>query len=156
MDRVGTRAQRIGIIGGDGGYLRPLVEALEREGYAVLTYEPGEEAAGRVAADQPDVLVLDLAVAPVVASLRELLRREAQGQAPATIAVVRQDQVDQHDYTLGLTDFVVWPTTPAGLALRVKQALWRRANINSDNLLKFSDLIIDLANYKVYVAGRPV
>ncbi|MFQ5879221.1 MAG: winged helix-turn-helix domain-containing protein [Dehalococcoidia bacterium] len=154
MRREGPLARRIAIIGSDSDALRPLAEVLEREGYTVALREPGEEATSSLAVDLPDVLLVEMAALPAMSKLKELLGREAQ--VPAAVAIVQPDQMESYDYTLGLADFVVWPTTPAEVVMRVKQALWRRANISSDSLLKFGDLLIDLANYKVYVAERPV
>ena len=42
------------------------------------------------------------------------------------------------------------------MVARVKRAIWLRSGVEGDNVLRAGDLHIDLANYKVFVGGRPV
>lgn len=148
--------QRIALVGTNIEEMRFLSEALTREGYIILNYEPTEEAIGALLGEAPELLLLEMASLQAIGNLSDLTRSEEKGKAPAVMALLRPDQIAEYDYTLGLADFLVWPTTLAELTTRVKQALWRRTFIDSDNLLKFGDLILDLANYKVYVAGHQV
>ncbi len=147
--------QRIAIVGSSDELLL-LSEALSREDYSVANYEPTEETVAQLVSESPDLLLIENAALQAIGSLSDVLRKEDKGQAPAVVALLRPDQMETYDYTTGLADFIVWPITLAEFTLRVKQALWRRSFIDSDNLLKFGDLILDLANYKVFVSGQPV
>ena len=42
------------------------------------------------------------------------------------------------------------------VAARVRRAIWLKSGVESDNTLSAGDLRLDLANYKVYVSGRPI
>jgi two-component system, OmpR family, alkaline phosphatase synthesis response regulator PhoP len=62
----------------------------------------------------------------------------------------------QFDLALPVEDVVLSPPDAQELALRLRRALWRRTRVDAENVLRAGDLMIDLANYKVFVAGRQV
>jgi two-component system alkaline phosphatase synthesis response regulator PhoP len=53
-------------------------------------------------------------------------------------------------------DFFVWPCRPLEVQVRVRQALWRRSGLDPAHVIRANGLVIDTANYKVYLDGRPV
>jgi DNA-binding response OmpR family regulator len=65
-------------------------------------------------------------------------------------------QLSTLDATLPVDDFVLLPSPPEELTLRLRRALWRRTGIDTANTLRAGDLLIDLANYKVFVEGQAV
>jgi len=42
------------------------------------------------------------------------------------------------------------------LALRLRRAVWRKTGLDSANVLSCGDLLLDMANYKVFVSEQPV
>jgi len=138
------------IIGGES--LRPHAEALQAEGYSVCLQPPG-------AAEPPDagfdVIVLDLTVLGEDAAKRFL--EGSQGQdSPAVIAVIDSEQLTDFDPARNLDDLLLAGAAPDELSARVRQVLWKRSRLDTKNILKCGGLVMDLANYTVHVAGRPV
>jgi two-component system, OmpR family, alkaline phosphatase synthesis response regulator PhoP len=53
-------------------------------------------------------------------------------------------------------DFIVLPAAAAEINLRIRRAVWRKTGIDTANTLRSGDLLLDLANYKVFAGEQPV
>ena len=135
--------------------LRPLAEALEGAGFEV-SHAAHDGILDRMRTDVPAVLLFNMLARRDAAGVRSILRSEQLPHGVAAIAVVRGDQLAAFDFSAGFDDFVVHPAPGEELAARVRKAVWLKSGVESDNTLQAGDLRMDLANYKVYVAGRPV
>ena len=133
-----------------------LAEGLEREGFTVTLHMPGKESPAPMPG-QADAIIVDLTGDWTDEMLRHLLREvQEQGSEVAALVLLRPDQLARYDFTWAVDDFITVPASPQELSLRIRQALWRRSSIDTQNLLKCGELAIDLANYKVFISGRPV
>ena len=56
----------------------------------------------------------------------------------------------------GVDDFVAQPWEATEVATRMKQALWRLNKIDSKELIKCGDLVIDLGKCEVFLSGKSV
>lgn len=133
-----------------------LAAALEGAGYPVGFATLGDvlEDAGNEAVS---VMLINMLGRPSDApAVRNLLRSSHVPQGVATIAIVALEQLGLLDLGAGFDDFVVFPPPGEELVARVRRAIWVKSGVESDNTLQADDLHIDLENYKVYVAGRPV
>ncbi len=142
---------RILILGDDT--LTPYLHALQAEGHDVALAPPGASAAADAACD---LAVLDLPSLGEDAAAHRFIAAAQRGEAPAVIALLSPDQLAAFDPTQGFEDFLPSGATAAELCARVRQTLWKRQRVDSKHLLKVGSLVMDLANYTVHVAGRPV
>jgi DNA-binding response OmpR family regulator len=102
---------------------------------------------------------IDVLVVEASANLEEtkhLIESSARPSKAPLLLVMRQDQMMGLDATWPVDDFVVLPVSSDELALRVRRALWRKTGVDSANVLRKDDLLLDLANYKVFVSEQPV
>src|SRR5262249_13035625 len=60
------------------------------------------------------------------------------------------------DPAWGIDDFIVLPAISEELTLRLRRAIWRKTGLDAANILRAGDLMLDLANYKVFVDEQPV
>ncbi|MBI5287484.1 MAG: response regulator transcription factor [Chloroflexi bacterium] len=104
----------------------------------------------------PAAMVFCLLGRPDAPAIRNLLRSPEMPAGVASLAVLRSDQLGNFDFTAGFDDFVIHPALTEEVVARVKRAIWLRSGVEGDNVLRAGDLQIDLANYKVFVGGRPV
>jgi len=148
--------RRIVVIGRDEELLSPLAQRLEEEGFEVTLCSPTSEALDPVQGDPPDVILLDLSSAGEDSEVKAAIREAQKGDRPAILGLVVLEELSQLDLTLGLDDFIVRSASPTEITARVRQALWKKTGVDAKNILKCGDLVMDLANYTVYVAGRPV
>ncbi len=133
--------------------LYPFVRRLEQDGFDVVLQPPGATA---TASGNPDLILINLAAAGEDAAVKQLLQGTPKEDGPAIIALLTPDQLPSLDSTLGLDDFLLASADPAELSARVRQALWKRSGLDTANTIRCGDLVMDLANYTVQIAGRPV
>jgi DNA-binding response OmpR family regulator len=87
---------------------------------------------------------------------KRLLESPARPTRAPLVLLMRQEQMLAMDATWPADDFAVLPVSTEELALRLRRAVWRKTGIDSANVLRTEDLVLDLANYKVFVAEQPV
>jgi DNA-binding response OmpR family regulator len=112
--------------------------------------------AGEEALAQPGIEAILLEAATNIDETKRLLESPVRpGRAPLLL-LLRADQLLTLDATLPVDDFVLMPSPPEELTLRLRRALWRRTGIDTAITLRAGELLVDLANYKVFVDGQPV
>jgi DNA-binding response OmpR family regulator len=139
------------LIGGES--LNPYARALAEDGFAVSVRHPGDD--GEPPGDQ-DAIVLELHSVAEDAVAKRVLEAAQAGDAPPLIGVFPRDGLGAFDPALELDDFVLAGASSEEVSARVRQAVWKRHRVDTKNVLKCGDLVMDLANYTVHVGGRPV
>jgi len=143
--------------------IREVIEYnLVREGFDVLAAVDGEQALGLIAAEDVDLVVLDLML-PEIDGL-EVCRRVRADRATASIPIVMVTaKGEEADIVLGLElgadDYVTKPFSPRELVARVKAVLRRggpRAEYASADRIETAGLLIDAERYEVLVDRKPV
>jgi len=131
---------------------------LEREGYDVRVAEDGHGALAALAADTPDLIVLDLML-PGVDGLDVCRQVRAEGATPIIMLTAKGHETDRIvGLELGADDYVVKPFSPRELVARVRSVLRRSASGEGQRPapLRAGDVVVDPATREVTVAGRPV
>ncbi len=105
-----------------------LKEFLQREGFSVDTAYDGEEGVQRVAAQDYDLVILDVMM-PGVNGIEALGRIRLQSQIPVLMLTARGDDVDRIiGLELGADDYVPKPCLPRELVARIRAILRRSRN----------------------------
>jgi DNA-binding response OmpR family regulator len=104
--------------------------------------------------DAVDAYIIEAAAQ--VELTRRLIESPGRSSKAALILILRHDQLASVDVAWPIDDFLTLPVAPAELSLRLRRAIWHKTGIDSDNSLSYGDLVLDLANYKVFVAEQPV
>ena len=110
-----------------------------------------EEALGRQGID---AVILESANNPE--ETRRLLESPARASRVPILLLLRVEQMANVDAAWPVDDFIVMPAAPQELSLRLRRAVWRKTGIDDLSALRSGDLLVDLANYKVFVAETPV
>jgi DNA-binding response OmpR family regulator len=139
------------LIGGET--LNPHAKALADDGFVVSARVPGDESEPP---GELDAVILELAPVAEDAVARRFLEAAQAGDAPPVIGVLPAGRLDAFDPALELDDFVLSSAPPEELCARVRQAVWKRHRVDTKNVLRCGDLVMDLANYTVHVGGRHV
>jgi DNA-binding response OmpR family regulator len=132
-----------------------LAEELERADFRVRTCLPEEAAECITSGERVDALLVNL-MGGADEVFRELSRTEWVSPRPATLAILRPEQVEELAVDLPADDFAVFPVPADELVARIHRATRRRAGADDPQVLCFGDLAIDQAGYRVFVANRPV
>jgi two-component system alkaline phosphatase synthesis response regulator PhoP len=133
--------------------LGPYARALEADGFEVTQRNPGAAVEAGAAAD---AVVVDMTTIGEDPQVRHFVEGSEDGETPPTVAILTREQLDRLDPANAPDDFVLAGASAEELCARVRQALYRRHGVDARNVLTFGDLVMDLANYTVHIAGRPV
>jgi two-component system, OmpR family, response regulator MprA len=150
MDRV-----RVLVVDDDAAVRQSLSTALGRDGYEVLAAEGGGAALAQMAATSVDAIVLDVAMREPN-GLEVCRRLRSRGDRTPILMLTARDLVDDRVAGLdaGADDYLVKPFALAELRARLRALL--RRNAASAELLRYADLVLDLAAARVTRGGREV
>ena len=165
----------VAIVEDDAAIAEGLALNLKLLGYRTETIGDGETAVTRIEEIRPDLVLLDITL-PIQSGLWVLGQlRGRQNQVPIIVLSARQDEFDKvAALGLGADDYITKPFALAELLARVAAVL-RRARLSDpargpnngsnpegpsgaqpDKILRFGDVLVDLAERTVSRAGCPV
>ncbi|WP_042389408.1 response regulator transcription factor [Streptacidiphilus melanogenes] len=141
-----------------------LESSLAFEGYEVLTASDGLEALDAVAAEQPDLVLLDIMM-PRMDGLTAVRRLRGRGDTVPVLMLTARDAVGDRvtGLDVGADDYLAKPFELDELLARVR-ALLRRSAIASasgpspdaDEVMTFEDLVMNTTTREVTRAGKHV
>ncbi|MBQ0825466.1 response regulator [Streptomyces tagetis] len=129
---------------------------LEADGLQIIEAADGPSALRTLAANQPDLVILDVML-PGLDGFEVLRRIRRTSQIPVIMLTARAEEVDRLiGFTGGSDDYVTKPFSPRELALRVR-AILRRTDQGddapADPVLRFDGLTLDPDARTVHVDG---
>jgi len=137
-----------------------LTYPLERDGYRVVQARDGEEALERFAAENVDLVVLDVML-PKLDGLEVCKRLRGESTVPIIMLTARGDELDKVlGLELGADDYITKPFSIREFRSRVR-ALLRRAMAphlarEREDLIERDELRIDIPRRTVEARGKPV
>ncbi len=137
-----------------------LAEALEAEGFRVITAADGREALEEFRAEHPDLVLLDLML-PELSGIEVCRIIRAESGVPIVMLTARDSELDKVvGLELGADDYVTKPFSLRELTARVR-ALFRRAERATaadaaPPLIDLGRVQADLAGHRLLRDGAPV
>lgn len=149
--------QHILILGQDQVYQSTLASLLRGEGFSLSSAHTFEEALDQFYSKRIDLLIVDLESWKEngIAVYRQV-REELGGKDLSSIIIASLDVMKEIKFSLSFDDFVVKNDDPAEVLLRIRQLLWRRSTLDTENIINIEELVIDLNNYDVVNRGKKV
>jgi DNA-binding response OmpR family regulator len=135
---------------------RGLGSGLVQNGFACSIASSGEMAVEQVTEQAPDLVLIAMDSSPATLGIRDLTQRIKQEKRLPVIALLSKAALGNLDSIVGIDDFVLEPWEVTEVAVRAKRVLWRTHNIDSRELIKCGDLVIDLGKCEVSLDGRLV
>jgi DNA-binding response OmpR family regulator len=127
---------------------------LRRAGFEVITAHDGHIAFERWQLEVPDLVILDIKL-PGIDGITLCKRIRAQRNTPVIILSVQgtdEDVVNGLD--IGADDYIAKPFSPTQLVARIRAVLRRSGLTISPGLLRFEDLVFDVARHEVQHAAN--
>jgi two-component system, OmpR family, response regulator len=149
------------LIADDDPHIRELLAfALEKAGLEPLEAEDGEDTLAKVAANRPDLIILDINM-PKMDGLEVCRRLRAEGDLPILFLSSRDDEIDRVlGIELGADDYVVKPFSPREVVARVMAILRRSSSRATSDLpseaMARGKLRLDLDGWQASWDGREI
>lgn len=147
------------LVADDEENIRTLVGSyLQAEGYDVAMVENGEAAVESVRGQEPDLVVLDIAM-PGIDGIEALREIRTFSDVYVIMLTARSEETDKLiGLSVGADDYMTKPFSPRELVARVKAVLRRNRpqRLTLDEVQDFAGLRIDMARRDVMVDGEPV
>jgi DNA-binding response OmpR family regulator len=148
---------KVFIVAEEGAEIRELDSGLNRMGFVCSVANNSSNFSEELMKQACDVLFVDMDGSPAsvqtqstLAQLREIRRKR---HLPV-IALVSCEGIDCIGSNLEIDDFVVKPWDLTELVTRTMRIINWTDNVESENLIKCGDLVIDIAKCEVSVGGK--
>ena len=125
------------LVDDDTAFRQVMASELTRLGYQIEAVGTGEEAVRRVAASEPDVILLDMRL-PGMSGLDVLKYIQTSAPATAVVMLTGHGSIDTaiESIRIGAFDYVVKPCSLDELNIRIQRAVERRSLQQRANLLE--------------------
>ena len=140
----------------DPQLVRALRITLAAHGYDVVTAPDGAAAVTLAAQEHPDIVVLDLGM-PRLDGVRVIQALRGWSEAPILVVSGRTGSADKVEaLDAGADDYVTKPFQIDELLARLRALSRRTAAASAQPIVRFGDVVVDLAARAVTRAGSPV
>ena len=144
------------IIAKDAREIRELHSGLTRMGFACSIANDSSNFSEELISQACDVLFVDMDGSPASAQTESMMEQLSELRAtkhiPA-IALISGEGLGRLDSNLEIDDFVVEPWNLAEVVTRAKRVIKQTNNVQNRDLIKCSDLVIDIAKCEVSING---
>ncbi|MEA2452381.1 MAG: two-component system, OmpR family, operon response regulator KdpE [Actinomycetota bacterium] len=147
---------RVLVVDDDPQMQRAVTNALRARGYSVFTAGDGETALEMLAAEQLDLVLLDLGL-PNLDGREVIERLRAWSEIPVIVLSVRDGQ-DEKAAALdaGADDYITKPFGAKELLARMRAVLRRASPDQPEPILRFGELEIDIPRQLVKLDGNAI
>jgi DNA-binding response OmpR family regulator len=135
-----------------------LAEALDADGFRVVTAADGREALLRFREHRPDLIVLDLML-PELSGVEVCRIVRQESGVPILMLTAKSSEIDKVlGLELGADDYVTKPFSLRELSARIRALLRRieQPSVDGPAAVALGDLTVDLAGHRLLRDGVPV
>ena len=143
---------RIFIIANESEQARKLSTDLAQRGFDCLVIPYNHGAIEQIAGQSLGVMLLDADEAPIGSEAWELAQSIRQERQIPLIAFISREKLNGLDSSVD--DFVVKPWEANEVTARIKRILRQKESIDSEDIIKCGDLVIDLDKYEVSLGNK--
>ena len=156
-----TTVQRILVVDDDREIVRLIRSYLEQAGYQVLTANDGNTALHMMRREMPNLVILDLMLPDRDGwDVTRMVRTDPTlKHLPIIMLTARVEDTDKIiGLELGADDYVTKPFNPREVVARVRTVLRRTMGegTTKQQVLQSGDLVVDVSQHQVTLAGVPV
>ena len=131
---------------------------LEKEGYSTVIANDGEEAVEAFKNNSPDIILLDVML-PKLDGWQVCREIRKTSQVPIIMLTAKGETFDKvFGLELGADDYITKPFESKEVVARIKAVMRRGVKTpeNTDKVVKYDKLVINLTNYELWVDGKQI
>jgi two-component system alkaline phosphatase synthesis response regulator PhoP len=149
--------QHILILSQDEEYRNTLISLLKDAGYTVYPSDTIKDTVDQFYSKKLDLIIVDVESwkEEGIKTYRDL-RHELGTKDFSSIIIAPMDMMEHVEFSLAFDDFIIKDGNLNEVPLRIRQLLWRQSSLDTENIIKINDLILDLNSYEVAVKGKRV
>jgi two-component system alkaline phosphatase synthesis response regulator PhoP len=145
---------RIFIIANESEQARKLRADLAQRGFDCLIVPHNDGAIEQIAGQSAGVMLLDADEATSGSETWEQAQSIRQDMNIPLIALMSSEKLNGLDSSVD--DFVVKPYEAKEVTVRINRILRQKGDIDSEDIIRCGDLVIDLAKYEASLNGKPI
>jgi two-component system, OmpR family, alkaline phosphatase synthesis response regulator PhoP len=147
---------RVFIIANEREQARQLRAELAQRGLDCLIVPHNDGSAEKILGQHPGVMLLDADEAKFGSEAWELAQRMRQEMNIPLIALIPREKLNGFDFSIGIDDFVVKPWEASEVTARIKRILRQKVGLESEDIIRCGDLVIDSVKCEVSLCGKPI
>jgi DNA-binding response OmpR family regulator len=144
------------IIANESEQAKKLRSELAQRGLDCLIVPHNAGSAEKILGQHPGVMLLDADEAKFGSEAWELAQRMRQEMNISLIALIPREKLNGFDFSIGIDDFVVKPWEASEVTARIKRILRQKVGLESEDIIRCGDLVIDSVKCEVSLCGRPI
>jgi DNA-binding response OmpR family regulator len=143
---------KVFIISNESEQARKLRAELAQRDFDCLIVPYNDDAIEQIGGQSLGVMLLDADEAPTGSEAWELAQSIRQERQIPLIAFISREKLNGLDSSID--DFVVKPWEANEVTARIRRILRQKESIDSEDIIKCGDLVIDLAKYEVSLGNK--
>jgi two-component system alkaline phosphatase synthesis response regulator PhoP len=147
---------RVFIIANENEQARKLRSELAQRGLDCLIVSGKDGAIEQIAGQSPGLLLLDANETTIGSEIWELAQRIRQERQIPIIALMPREKLNGLDSSIVIDDFVVKPWEATEVTARIKRSLKQKGGVESEDVIRCGDLVIDSTKCEVSLNGKPI
>lgn len=149
--------QHILILSQDKEYRETLIPLLKDSGYLTYSADSVDDTVDQFYSRKLDLIIVDAASWKEEGiKIYKNLKQELGIKDFLSIVIASVDLMNETSFALAFDDFVIKNQDLKEVLLRIRQLLWRQSKLDSNNIIKIDDLILNMNSYEVTVKGKTV
>ena len=130
---------------------------LQNSGFVIYPSDTIEDTVEQFYSRKLDLIIVDLASWKEEGiKIYKNLRQELGTKDFSSIVIASMDLMNETSFALAFDDFVIKNQDLTEVLLRIRQLLWRQSKLDSNNIIKIEDLILNMNSYEITVTGKTV
>ena len=143
---------RVCITGSESEQSNNLRTELVKSGFACFIVPNTNAASAQIAGQPCDVMLLDTDDSTFDPRAWEQVQQIKKEKRISLVALISRDKLN--GLNSSIDDFVVRPYEANEVTVRIKRVLKQEGNLDSEDMIKCGDLVIDLAKYEVSLDNK--
>ncbi|MDY7018619.1 MAG: response regulator transcription factor [Chloroflexota bacterium] len=142
------------IVAKESEQIRKLSSELVLSNFTCSIASDGEDVVEQITEQTANLVLISMDCSPATYELKHLIQSVKKERHLPVIALLPKEALESFNPVIGIDDFVVEPWDVTEVVVRIKRILGQKERMDSKDIIKCGDLVIDLAKCEVSLGGK--